>query len=56
MIYYDLNYYHNSFSNKENYIDGLYMLISQANYNFYKFFSIMPEIDDNIINYIKEQI
>ncbi len=54
IIYYDLNYYHNA-EEQSNHIDGLYMLISQAKYNFYKFFGIMPEIDEKIINYIKNK-
>ncbi len=55
IIYYDLNYYHDSSDFKLNYVDGLYMLISQAKYNFYKFFGIMPDLDENIISYIKKK-
>ena len=54
IIYYDLNYYHN-IDFRSNYIDGLYMLVAQAKHNFYKFFGIMPNVDDNIINYIKNK-
>lgn len=52
IIYYDLNYYYN---NDNSIIDGLYMLIAQAKHNFYKFFGIMPEIDEDIIKYLKNK-
>jgi shikimate dehydrogenase len=51
IIYYDLNYYH---KDKSNYIDGLYMLLSQARYNFEKFFGILPDVNPQLINFIKK--
>ncbi|MDR2008009.1 MAG: hypothetical protein LBQ34_03435 [Alphaproteobacteria bacterium] len=49
-IYYDLNYYHNKSGEQ---IDGLYMLLSQATYNFEKFFGILPQVNQQLINHIK---
>jgi len=52
-IYYDLNYYHNKDTGMQQ-IDGLYMLLSQAKYNFEKFFGILPEINQQLLEFIKK--
>jgi shikimate dehydrogenase len=52
IIYYDLNYYHNKLEDFKC-IDGLYMLLFQAKYNFEKFFGITPQVNQQLIDYIK---
>jgi shikimate dehydrogenase len=53
-IFYDMSYTNKKLIKNKNYINGLFMLLFQARYNFNAWFNINPLVDNKLIEKIKD--